>query len=155
MTTLLDLSKVPPPDAVTPIVYEAIRAAYLADLLPRLHARGIPVVAEESRAYREMLVLQAKNEAVKAVMLATALRGDLDSLSSDFGVVRRVLVPATDDTPAVMEGDAELRYRRQLAPHALAAGTAAAYEFAALQATTEVRQARARGGHRRRPGARR
>ena len=98
--SLIDLSLVKPPDAIQPVDYEAIRTAMLADLKSRLAAIGIDfdvdgletsplVVTEEARAYRELYVLQRINDAVRAVLLASASGGDLDQLATDFNLVRR------------------------------------------------------------------
>ncbi len=148
MGSLIDLSTVPVPNAITEIDYEAIRAATLADLKARLAAVGIDfdvdrietdplVINEEARAYRELLVLQKINDAVRAVLLASATGADLDNLAADFNLVRRN-----------GETDAQLRFRRQLAPEGYAvAGPKDAYRFHALEAAPSLKQAEAIKGN--------
>jgi phage-related baseplate assembly protein len=155
---LLDMSVVPVPDAISPVDYELIRAATLADITARFNAAGIPfnvgevegdpiVVTEEARAYREMLVLQRINDAIRAVLLPSSIGADLENLSTDFNLTRLVKTPATLTTPAVYETDAEFRARRQMAPEGYAAaGPSGAYEFFAMSADGSIKQAKASKG---------
>jgi phage-related baseplate assembly protein len=147
----LDLSLIPAPQAIHPVDYELIRAARLSDLTARFVAKGIPfnvaalesdpsVIHQEEDAYREMLDLQAINDAVQAVLLAFAVGSDLDNLGALLGVRRLTLTEATDSAPAVMESDADFRGRIRIALDATAVGlTGNGYRTIALQAAPAVK----------------
>ncbi len=156
----LDLSRFPPPLALRDVDYEAFLADRLARLQTLMQAGGIDfdvtgletdpaVILQETDAYRELLAYAAINDAVKAGLIAFATGADLDhlGLTSALGLpsgqrdsmLRRIIVPATVNAPAVMEGDAEYRRRLLLAPEAYAtAGTAGSYIFHALWADARV-----------------
>ena len=134
----IDLASLPPIDAVVPPDVEAIVAARKAALLERiadptlraevaavLRLESEPLVkAIEADAYRELIMLQRINEAVRAVMLPTSRGHDLDNLAARLDVLR-----------LAGEEDAALRYRYQLAPEAFStAGPYGAYEFEARSA---------------------
>ncbi|MWL87154.1 baseplate J/gp47 family protein [Cupriavidus sp. SW-Y-13] len=154
MTTPIDLSRLPPPNVVEVIDYEVIlaeRKAYYLSLYPAEQREAVartlalesePVVKllEES-AYREMVLRQRINDAGRAVMLAYAQDKDLDHLGMLFGIERLTIAPADSDrnTPAVMERDADLRMRIQLAPQGFSvAGPAGAYRSHALGADGRI-----------------
>jgi phage-related baseplate assembly protein len=142
----IDLSRLPAPQVIQVLNYEAILAARLADLAARLEGfdallESDPAVKlQESDAYRELLTLAAINDRAAAVMLAFARGSDLDHLGAFYNVVRLELEPATADTPAVMESDADLRRRIQLAPEELARTglTGGAYISRALRSSSDV-----------------
>lgn len=149
--TAVDLSRLPVPNAVEVLEYEAILAAMIADLAARapelaaaLAVESDPLVKDlQVGAYREMLLRARINDAVRATMLATALGGDLDNLAALFGVARQVVTPADPAAippiAAVMEGDDALRLRTQLALEGFStAGPRAAYEFHARSADARV-----------------
>lgn len=156
--TAVDLSRLPVPAAVEPLDYEVILAAMLADFIARMEATGQPFTALvesdpaykvlEAAAYREMLMRQRVNEAVKAVLLAYAAGTDLDHIAARYDV-ERLLIQAADDTtlpptPAVYENDESLRRRVQLAFEGFStAGPEGAYIFHALGAHPDVLDARA------------
>ena len=97
------------------------------------------VILEETDAYRELLVIAAINDAVRAVMVAFAVDADLDHLAAFYGVSRRVITSATSNTPAVLESNEEFRRRVLLAPEAFStAGAHGAYVFHALSADPRV-----------------
>jgi phage-related baseplate assembly protein len=147
----LDLSLISAPQAIHPVDYELIRAARLSDLTGRFVAKGIPfnvaalegdpsVIHQEEDAYREMLDLQAINDAVQAVLLAFAVGSDLDNLGALVGVRRLTITEATDAAPAVMESDADFRGRIRIALDATAVGlTGNGYRTIALQAAPAVK----------------
>ena len=141
----LDLSLIPAPQAIRPVDYELIRAERLSDLTARFIAKGVPfnvaalesdpsVIHQEEDAYREMLDLQAINDAVQAVLLAYAVGSDLDNLGALLGV-RRLALP--DDGS---ESDTEFRNRIRISLDATAVGlTGNGYRTIALQAAPAVR----------------
>jgi len=104
---------------------------------------------QETDAYHELLAYAAINDAYKAGLVAFATGTDLDHLGLTSSLhlpqphrdlmLRRVIVPASGSTPAVMENDAEYRRRLLLAPEAYAtAGTEGGYLFHALSADPGV-----------------
>lgn len=87
----------------------------------------------QAHSYREMLYRARVNDAARAHLQPFALGTDLDYLAGDFGVTR---LPE--------ETDERLRVRLGLRIAALAGqGTREHYEFTALAASNQVRQARA------------
>ena len=147
----LDLSLIPAPQAIRPVDYELIRAERLSDLTARFIAKGIPfnvaalesdpsVIHQEEDAYREMLDLQAINDAVQAVLLAYAVGSDLDNLGALLGVRRLTSTEATDTAPVILERDTEFRSRIRISLDATAVGlTGNGYRTIALQAAPAVR----------------
>jgi phage-related baseplate assembly protein len=144
--TDINLALLPNPQSIQLLDYDAIVAAAIADLTQRLNDAGIAYdvgnletdplkINEEHRAYFELLLRARVNEAIRAVLLATSTGTDLDNVCADLDIVRRVVTPATGNTPAVMETDEVLRARRQLAPEGFScAGPVGAYYFFSLEA---------------------
>jgi len=141
----IDLAALPPIDAVVLPNVEAIVAERKAALLDRIKDPALRAEVEavlrleseplvkgvEAGAYRELIVDQRINEAVRAVMVATSSGSDLVNLAARLGVEK--LDGETDD---------ELRYRYQLAPEAFStAGPYGAYEFHARSAHPLVKDA--------------
>jgi len=159
MGVMIDLSKLPPPDVVEALDFESILAARKAGLIARFpadkQAEVAAVLALESEpltkdleesAYRELLLRRRVNEAAQAVMLAYATGTTLDHLAVLVGVQRLEIKPADPvaGTPAVMEDDADLRMRVQLAPQSFSvAGPEGAYRSHALNADGRVLDASA------------
>ena len=144
----LDLSRLPPPLAVTSLDYEELLAARIADLRARWPAFDALVESDpalrlqEVDAYRELLALGRINDAVRAGFVAFAIDADLDHLGAFHALVRHELVAADGDTPAVMESDADFRRRILLASETLAAsGPPAAWVAHSLAADPRVHHA--------------
>lgn len=142
--TPIDLSTIPAPDIVEAIDYKTILAQMVTQLQALDPAFSAMVESDpawkilEIAAYREMLIRQRVNDASRAVMLASATGNDLASLGAIFGVVRKTLVPADAEAippiAAVMETDADFRYRITLALEGLStAGPEGAYLYHALK----------------------
>ena len=159
MGALIDLSQLPPPNVVEALDYESILAQRKAALVARypadkqtdvaavlaLESEPLTKFLEES-AYRELLLRQRINEAARAVMLAYAQGADLEHIAALFGVFRLVIKPADPiaGTPAMMESDADLRQRVQLAPQSFSvAGPEGAYRSHARDADGRVLDASA------------
>lgn len=147
--TAVDLSRLPFPDAVETLDYEVILAAMLADLQARDPAFTALLESDpaykilEVSAYRELLLRQRVNEAIKAVTLAYATGLDLDNIAANYNVERLLISPAdpstTPPTPAIYESDTDLRRRVQLSFEGFStAGPAGAYIFHALGADSRV-----------------
>lgn len=144
-STAIDLSRLPPPDIIEALDYEAILASMRIDLIAR--APGLDDLDEtdpaikllEVAAYREFVLRQRINDAARGCMIAYAAGADLDQLAAFFGVERLTIVAATDDAPAQYESDAELRRRILLAPDGFTvAGPESAYVFHAKSASGDV-----------------
>ncbi|ARF83495.1 baseplate J/gp47 family protein [Burkholderia cenocepacia] len=157
--TPIDLSQLPSPDIVETLDYEtllAARKARLVSLYPAAEQAEIAAtLALESEplvkllqenAYREIVLRQRVNDAARAVMLAYAVGTDLDHLAALFGIRRLTISPADPphDLAAVMESDADLRARTQLAPQSFSvAGPEGAYVSHARNADGRVLDASA------------
>lgn len=146
----IDLSKIPMPDVVETIEYQAILAELKADYVERnpeygaLALESDPVVkALEVGAYREVLLRQRVNDAARSVMLATATGNDLDVLAVDYEVARAVIDPGDPDAvPPVAptyESDDRFRYRVQLSwARTSTAGPDDAYIYHAVNADVRI-----------------
>ena len=157
--TPIDLSQLPSPDVVETIDYEtllAVRKARLVSLYPAAEQADVAAALElesepmaihlQENAYREVVLRQRVNDAARAVMLAYAKGKDLDQLAAFFGIERLTLVPAdpANGIAAVMEEDADLRARVQLAPQSFSvAGPEGAYVSHARNADGRVLDASA------------
>lgn len=152
MSELVDLSKLPAPDVLEALDYETLlaeRKEAFIQLYPeaerafwrsRLALESDPITKLlEENCYLQMLERQRINSAAKATMLAYATGTDLDVIAANVNVARQV-VQAEDRSvsppiPAVMEDDASLRLRTQLAFEGMSvAGPRSAYVFHALSA---------------------
>lgn len=157
--SLIDLSLLPPPAVVEALDFEALLAARKARLLELTPEADRPAVAAtlalesepiakllQESAYHELVLRQRINDAARANMLATATGADLDNLAALLGVQRLALLPADlEATPpvlALLESDADLRRRAQLAIEGTTvAGSRGAYLYHALGAHTDVADA--------------
>ncbi|WP_421865122.1 baseplate assembly protein [Motiliproteus sp.] len=149
--TAIELDKLPAPDAVEPLDFETILADARAQLIG-LDPSLADVLALESEpinkllevfTYRELLLRQRVNEAVKAVMLPYAMDADLDNLGALFGVQRLQLDAGDPDAippvPARYETNSDFRRRIQLSLEGLStAGPEGAYVFHGLSADGDV-----------------
>lgn len=147
----IDLSRLPAPDVIEPLDYEALFeamkqevAAQDPDLAAVLELESEPAVKVlQAVAYARLLDRARVNDAARAVMLATASGADLENLGALFGVARAEIAPADLDAsppvPAVMESDERLRARIQLSLQAFSSGgPAGAYRYWAFTASPAV-----------------
>ena len=155
--TPIDLAQLPDPEVVEQLDYEQIleqRKAVLLALWPEAERAEMAArMALESdplnkllqeNAYRELVWRQRVNEAALATLLAKARGADLDQVAANYNVRRLVVTPATDQAPAVMEGDDALRERAQMAFEGLStAGPRNAYVYHARSADGRVADATA------------
>ncbi len=132
--TLIDMSLLPPPQAIETLDYETLRAAMVDDFRERYpqwtaELESDPVLKLiEAFAYRELLLRSRINHAVRSVMLAYATGADLDHIGGLFNVAR---LAGEDDT--------RLRYRIQQGFAALgAAGPAQAYRAHAMGVSADI-----------------
>lgn len=161
MSSPIDLSRLPAPDVVEVLDFEAVlaeRKAALVALYPTDEQDAIAALLElesepltklcEENAYRELHWRQRVNEAAKAVMLAHSRDGDLDQLAANYNVERLTIAPgdpsAVPPVPPTLESDEDLRLRAQRAFEGLSvAGPRGAYVFHALSADGRVADATA------------
>jgi phage-related baseplate assembly protein len=153
----IDLSQLPAPDVIQPLDFEAEVAALKQDVLDRIDdatlkadvAAVLKIESEplvkviEAFAYATTLVYGRINDAARAELLATTQGNDLDNFAARLDVLRQVVAAADDTTspptPAVVEPDADLKERYQLAPEAFSvAGPYGAYHFLARSAHPHV-----------------
>lgn len=150
--TAVDLSQLAAPEVVEQLDYEAILAALVADLQARDDSFTALLESDpaykvlEVAAYRELLLRSRVNEAARAVMLAYAAGTDLDQLGANYNIERLLLDAGDPDAvppvPASWESDTDFRRRIQLSPEGYTtAGSAGSYQFHALSAHADVRDA--------------
>ena len=132
--TLIDMSLLPPPQAIEALDYESLRSTMVSDFRERYPAWSAELESDpvikliETFAYREFLLRARINHAVRSVMLAYATGADLEHLGALFNVAR---LPG--------EGDTRLRYRIQQGFAALgAAGPAQAYRAHAMGVSADI-----------------
>lgn len=130
----IDMSKLPRPTTYRS-THEGILAARMDYLVAKLRAAGVAYdvgaleadpakILQEADAYRELLNLQAIDDAVMQRSLAYASGDNLDVVAADYGTVR-----------AEGESDSSLRARAQLAWEALSrGGSYGGYEYEARTA---------------------
>lgn len=151
--TAVDLSQLPFPDAVEVIDFETILAEMLLDFQARMEVfePGFTALIEsdpaykilEVAAYREVLLRQRVNEAIKAVCLAYAIDNDQDNIAARYNVERLLLDPGDPDAvPPVeptYESNEDFRRRIQLSFEGFSvAGPEAAYKFHGISADADV-----------------
>ena len=121
MQTSVDLSQIPQPDIVEVPDFETaladIRALIVAAMPVELQTSVSAALLLESEpmaalaqafTYREIHLLQRINEAVRAVLLSSALGADLDQVAGNFDTERLLITEATDEADAVYESDEEM-----------------------------------------------
>lgn len=161
MATLTDLSKLPAPDIIESLNFEALfaqrkekfislyPAEQQSEVAKTLQYESEPIVKllQES-TYYELIIRQRINEASHALMIAHAKGNDLDNLGANFHVYR-LIIQYEDNTvtpaiPEIKESDSDFRLRIQAAFEGLSvAGPRAAYEFYARSADGRVLDAAA------------
>lgn len=130
----VDLSRLPPPDAIAPLDYPALLADLVTRFLSywdelRLTRPELPAFTVQSLAtdpalvigrvisYLRLLDRASVNDAVRAVLAPLARKADLDNVVARQGVVR------LEVSPGVMETDERLFYRYLLSFGRASAGS--------------------------------
>lgn len=150
----IDLSQLPAPEVIETLDFETIYQEQLANFRadnPQFTDADIvesDIVAKilQTTSYRELLLRQRANDAVKATLVSFASGADLEQVGARFGVFKQTITPADpiNNIPAVKESDDSLRKRIMLAPSSYSvAGPADAYRFHALSADGRVASANA------------
>ena len=148
----IDFSKLPKPDVIEAIDFEAILQAR-KDRLIELMPDAASVIDNESeplnillqeQSYRELILRQRINDSALALTLAYAIGADLDYIGQDrYNTKRLVITPADDSTnpptPAVLESDEPYRERLYRSQDALStAGPKRQYEAIAMAADGDI-----------------
>lgn len=153
--TAVDLSRLPTPDIVETLDFEALLGEAVTHFREEMAAAGLTFENRDSDpatkllqtfVYLAQILRQRVNDATRAVMPAYAVGADLDNIAALFGIARLVITPADDalGIPAVMESDTDFRRRMVLAPEGFSvAGPEGAYVFHALSADSDVLDATA------------
>lgn len=131
----LDLSEIAPPDIIETLSFELILDEIIADFKARFPEYNVetlesdPIIkAFEVCATRELQIRARVNDAARAVMLASAQKGDLEQLAALFQVKR-----------AQTETDDRFKWRTQLAPEGfVGAGPEEGIKHHALTASEHV-----------------
>lgn len=155
-TSIIDLSELPVPDAVEVPDSAALFQEWLtklkeADAIYDALLASDPAWKQgEVVTYHTTLLYQKVNDAVRAVLLASATEADLDQLGANFNVTRLLITPAQPDAvppvEAVYEDDTAFRERIQLSWSQLnTAGAYNAYRFHAKSADADVLDVEAYG----------
>jgi phage-related baseplate assembly protein len=149
--TVIDLSRIPAPNAIDPLDYESLRAAFIERFSavwaaaravdPTLPAYDVEmletdpaIIIGEAWSYLRLLDRARVNDAIRAVLAPLARGADLDNVVARVNIVRLVVTPATGAAAAVMESDAQLLRRYLLAFDRPSAGSADRYLYEAFTA---------------------
>lgn len=151
-STPVDLSRLPAPDLVEQMTFDAIVAALVAGLQARwpdfdatLDSDPVMLIVQ-TMAYRELHLRADFNDRARQLLLAFAGGANLDHLGALMGLPRLVITPADPLTgaAAVMESDDAFRQRIVLAPESFSvAGPDLAYVAFARRADGDVADASA------------
>lgn len=150
MSGVIDLSRLPPPDAIEPVAYEDLLARWQAEVRRRWPefdtlSEADPVhVVIETGAYMHMLEIVSRNDAVRAVMLASARGANLAQLVAIFQLERKVVARGDPHArPPVLptfESDESLLRRAQLFPSSVStAGPESSWRYHAINASPLVK----------------
>lgn len=160
--TTIDLSRLPFPDAIEKLSFEELFGAFQERFedswnelrvtfpdLPEYNVGGLEtdpvVVLGEAWSFLRLLDRARVNDAVKSVLAPMAKGADLDNIAVRQGVHRLTLVAATEQDPAVMEGDAALLRRYLLSFDRPSAGSVARYLYEAWTAAPGLHDIRVNG----------
>lgn len=149
-STPVDLSRLPAPDLVEQLTFDAIVALLVDAIRERwpdfdavLDSDPIMLILQVL-AYREMHLRADFNDRGRQLLLAFAAGANLDHLGALMALPRLVVTPADPltGTAAVMEGDDAFRQRIVLAPESFSvAGPSLAYVAFARRADGDVADA--------------
>ncbi|NTF92588.1 baseplate J/gp47 family protein [Rhizobium rhizogenes] len=150
--TIIDVSRLPEPDAIEKLDFETILAARMSDLEKRAKQAGYeydvgdletdPIkIDQEAHAYREMLMRARVNDGLRSTLPAFAKNADLDHAVSKAGVER--IVTLDEHGKVIFREDDGALLRRYLATFsAPAAGSEDGYLAAALKAWPQAHDIR-------------
>ncbi|MFJ6324084.1 MULTISPECIES: baseplate J/gp47 family protein [unclassified Rhizobium] len=156
MLTIIDLSRLPEPDAIDKLDFETILAARMSDLEKRAEQAGYEYdtggletdplkIDQEAHAFREMLMRARVNDGLRSTLPAFAKNADLDHAVSKAGVERIILVDEHGKV-TFREDDGALLRRYLATFSAPAAGSEDGYLAAALKAWPQAHDIRVVNG---------
>lgn len=151
MSNNIDLSTLPPPQAVEQISFESIFQSMLTDLQVRTTEFATLSEADpaykllEVCAYREVLLRQRENNKTRSLLLAFASGADLDHIGvTYYNATQRLVLQAAAPQAVppiaeVLESDADYRRRLLLQPSGESvAGPEQSYVFHTLSAHADI-----------------
>ncbi len=153
---IIDVSRLPEPDAIEKLDFETILAARMADFDKRAQQAGFdydvgdletdPIkIDQEVHAYREVLMRSRVNDGIRSVLPAFAKGADLDNAVSRANVVR--IVTLDERGNIIFREDDDALLRRYLASFdAPAAGSEDGYLAASLKAWPQAHDIRVVNG---------
>lgn len=149
--TSIDISRLPAPDAIEALDFEALYAAFKVRFLafwetqrainPALPAYDVQSletdpagIVGEAWSYLRLMDRQRVNDAFRALLAAYAKGGNLEAIAAGRNLARIVIVPATSSAAAIMEGDDALLRRYLLSFDIPASASAGRYLYDAWKA---------------------
>lgn len=149
--TSIDISRLPAPDAIEALDYEALYAAFKVRFLafwqtqrainPALPAYDVQSletdpagIVGEAWSYLRLMDRQRVNDAFLALLSAYAKGSNLEGIAAGRNLARIVIVPATSSAAAIMEGDDALLRRYLLSFDVPASASAGRYLYDAWTA---------------------
>ncbi|WHA40918.1 baseplate assembly protein [Agrobacterium larrymoorei] len=144
--TSIDISRLPAPDAIEALDFETLYSAFKTRFLafwdqqramnPALPAYDVQSletdpagIVGEAWSYLRLLDRQRVNDGLKALLAPLSKGSNLDALVSSRNLARLIIVPATSNAAAIMEGDEALLRRFLLSFDAPASASAGRYLF--------------------------
>ncbi|MQY44504.1 baseplate assembly protein [Rhizobiales bacterium RZME27] len=142
--TAIDLSRLPAPNAIEPLDYEALFSSFKARFLSywsnlrtqnpnlpeytttSLETEAVGIVGE-AWSYLRLLDRQRVNDGIRALLAPLAAGTNLDSIVASRNIQRLVMIPASSGVAAVMEGDESLLRRYLYSFDVPAAGSEGRY----------------------------
>jgi phage-related baseplate assembly protein len=149
--TSIDISRLPAPDAIEALDFEALYAAFKVRFLafwetqrainPALPAYDVQSletdpagIVGEAWSYLRLMDRQRVNDAFRALLAAYAKGSNLEGIAAGRNLARIVIVPATSSAAAIMEGDDALLRRYLLSFDVPASASAGRYLYDAWTA---------------------
>lgn len=147
----IDISRLPAPDAIEALDFEALYAAFKVRFLafwetqrainPALPAYDVQSletdpagIVGEAWSYLRLMDRQRVNDAFRALLAAYAKGSNLEGIAAGRNLARIVIVPATSSAAAILEGDDALLRRYLLSFDVPASASAGRYLYDAWTA---------------------
>jgi phage-related baseplate assembly protein len=142
----IDLGGLPAPDIIEALDYEQIVDELKQQLISRnadfselLQLESEPLtIAIEAFAYRELLLRQQINEAVRSNLLAFAQGADLDQLGAFYGVIRQSSNGGDEGNSGESDDVLRVRIKDRILGSSTAGGEAH-YRYQAFSVSTDIR----------------
>ena len=162
MTTVIDLSRLPAPNAIEPLSYEALLTGYVERFqtfwaaarlvdptLPSFDVSLIEtdpaIIVGQAWSYVRLLDRARVNDGIRALLGPLSSGANLDNLVASRNIARREIAAATAEAPAILESDFQLLRRYLFSFDAQASGSAGRYLFDAFTAWPGMLDARVIG----------